>query len=44
MNVLTEAAAEKALVKKMNEINYKMVGQDVSVYYGEKRALFDVNL
>ena len=44
MNILSEAATEKALVKKMNEIDYKMIGQDVSVYYGDKRALFDVNL
>ena len=28
----------------MNEQTYKMVGKDVSVYYGQKRALFDVNL
>ncbi|MBY3246156.1 phosphate ABC transporter ATP-binding protein PstB [Rhizobium laguerreae] len=44
MNMLTEAAIDKAVDKKMNDINYKMVGKDVSVYYGEKRALFDVNL
>ncbi|UDF31016.1 UNVERIFIED_ORG: phosphate ABC transporter ATP-binding protein PstB [Roseateles sp. XES5] len=28
----------------MNDISYKMIGKDVSVYYGEKRALYDVNL
>ncbi|MBP1885810.1 phosphate transport system ATP-binding protein [Ensifer mexicanus] len=28
----------------MNTVPYKMIGKDVSVYYGEKRALFDVNL
>src|ERR1044072_2710335 len=44
MNMLTEAAVEKALDQKMNSIPYKMIGQDVSVYYGEKRALFDVKL
>src|SRR6478735_5087902 len=44
MNMLTEAAVEKALDQKMNTIPYKMIGQDVSVYYGEKRALFDVKL
>ena len=44
MNMLSEAAVEKALDKKMNEVAYKMIGKDVSVYYGEKRALFDVNL
>lgn len=41
---MTEAAAEEALEKKMNTVPYKMVGKDVSVYYGEKRALYDVNL
>jgi phosphate transport system ATP-binding protein len=44
MNMLTEAAVEKALDQKMNTIPYKMIGQDVSVYYGDKRALFDVKL
>ena len=44
MNVLSDAAVEKALEQKMTEVDYKMIGQDVSVYYGEKRALFDVNL
>ncbi|KKX29368.1 phosphate ABC transporter ATP-binding protein PstB [Rhizobium sp. LC145] len=44
MNMMSEAAVEKALDQKMNETAYKMVGRDVSVYYGEKRALFDVNL
>jgi phosphate transport system ATP-binding protein len=44
MNMLTEAAVEKALDQKMNTIPFKMIGQDVSVYYGEKRALFDVKL
>ncbi|PTM97583.1 phosphate ABC transporter ATP-binding protein PstB [Mycoplana dimorpha] len=44
MNIMTEAAAEAALEKKMNTVPLKMVGKDVSVYYGEKRALFDVNL
>src|SRR5690606_10678209 len=44
MNMMTEAAVEKALEKKMNNVSYKMVGKDVSVYYGDKRALFDVNL
>jgi phosphate transport system ATP-binding protein len=34
MNMLTEAAVEKALDQKMNTIPYKMIGQDVSVYYG----------
>jgi phosphate transport system ATP-binding protein len=44
MNMLTEAAVEKALDQKMSNVPYKMIGQDVSVYYGDKRALFDVNL
>ena len=35
MNMMSEAATEKALVQKMNEMNYKMVGKDVSVYYGD---------
>ncbi len=44
MNMMSEAAVEKALDQKMNTAPYKMTGKDVSVYYGEKRALFDVNL
>ncbi len=44
MNLMTETAVEKALDKKMEESGFKMVGKDVSVYYGDKRALFDVNL
>ncbi len=43
MNMMTEAAIEKAVDQKMNTVPYKMIGKDVSVYYGEKRALFDVN-
>ncbi|USJ28572.1 phosphate ABC transporter ATP-binding protein PstB [Ensifer adhaerens] len=44
MNIMSEAAVEKALEQKMSDAHFKMVGKDVSVYYGEKRALFDVNL
>ncbi|MGJ7040884.1 phosphate transport system ATP-binding protein [Shinella sp. BE166] len=44
MNMMSEAAVEKALDKTMSNAQVKMVGRDVSVYYGEKRALFDVNL
>ncbi|GCA49456.1 phosphate import ATP-binding protein PstB [Sinorhizobium sp. KGO-5] len=44
MNIMSEAAVEKALEQKMSDAQFKMVGKDVSVYYGEKRALFDVNL
>jgi phosphate transport system ATP-binding protein len=41
---MSEAAVEKAPVQKMNTVPFKMIGKNVSVYYGEKRALFDVNL
>lgn len=44
MNIMTEAATEELLEKKMNAVPLKMVGKDVSVYYGDKRALYDVNL
>ncbi|WP_113132085.1 phosphate ABC transporter ATP-binding protein PstB [Hyphomicrobiales bacterium] len=44
MNIMSEAAVEKALDQKMNTVPFKMIGKDVSVYYGEKRALLDVNL
>ena len=45
MNMLTDIEVEKTIGQSMsNEPNYKMVGKDVSVYYGDKRALFDVNL
>jgi len=45
MNMVSEIEVEKALQQKMtNEPATKMLGKDVSVYYGEKRALFDVNL
>src|ERR1044072_4273415 len=45
MNMLTDIEVEKAVGKTMTtDQNYKMIGKDVSVYYGEKRALFDVNL
>ncbi|MDH6265192.1 phosphate transport system ATP-binding protein [Rhizobium sp. SG_E_25_P2] len=45
MNMLTDIEVEKALVKPMSDTpELKMIGKDVSVYYGEKRALFDVNL
>ncbi|WP_180899253.1 phosphate ABC transporter ATP-binding protein PstB [Martelella soudanensis] len=36
--------AKKTMGPNMNEQTYKMAGKDVSVYYGQKRALFDVNL
>src|SRR6218665_889766 len=44
MNMMSEAAVEKALDQKMSDVSYKMIGKDVSVYYGEKPALFDLNL
>lgn len=44
MNMLSEVAVEKVLEKPMNIVPLKMVGKDVSVYYGDKRALYDVNL
>src|SRR5690606_3833833 len=42
--VMSEAAVEQAPDKKMTDAKFTMVGKDVSVYYSEKRALFDVNL
>ena len=36
--------AKRTMSGNMNEQSYKMAGKDVSVYYGQKRALFDVNL
>ena len=44
MNVMTGPDAKKALNDKMNAQSYKMAGQKVSVFYGQKRALFDVDL
>jgi len=45
MNMVSEIEVEKAVQRNMgNEPATKMLGKDVSVYYGEKRALFDVNL
>jgi len=45
MNMVTDIEVEKQLAKNMsNQPEMKMIGKDVSVYYGEKRALFDVNL
>ena len=45
MNMLTDIEVEKTIGKTMNtDQTYKMIGKDVSVYYSEKRALFDVNL
>ena len=44
MNMLTEAAVEQKLKPEPEGVMVKMKGDKVSVYYGEKRALFDVDL
>ncbi len=43
MNVLNTKRQEDA-VNKMVQSEIKMSGKDVSVFYGDKQALFDVNL
>ncbi|MDN2565363.1 phosphate ABC transporter ATP-binding protein PstB [Aquibium sp. A9E412] len=44
MNMLTEAATEKALDPHADKTRVKMRGTGVNVFYGEKQALFDVGL
>jgi phosphate transport system ATP-binding protein len=44
MNMLTEAAMEQKLASTIGEAAVKMRGKNVTVFYGEKQALFDVNL
>ena len=44
MNILTEAAIEKKLDPMTNAPAVKMRGKKVTVHYGEKQALFDVDL
>jgi phosphate transport system ATP-binding protein len=44
MNILTEAAIEKKLNPMTNQPAVKMRGNKVTVHYGEKQALFDVDL
>src|SRR4249920_2973120 len=47
MNVMTETSLEKAVAGKMSTFpneKIKMRGDKVAVFYGEKQALFDVNL
>jgi phosphate transport system ATP-binding protein len=44
MNIMSEAATEKAVDAAIEESAIKMRGTDVSVFYGDKQALFDVNL
>ncbi|MEQ9143186.1 MAG: phosphate ABC transporter ATP-binding protein PstB [Parvibaculaceae bacterium] len=41
---IAEAVKADAPAEKADEIAYKITGKDVSVFYGEKQALFDVNL
>ncbi|TIQ25253.1 MAG: phosphate ABC transporter ATP-binding protein [Mesorhizobium sp.] len=44
MNIMTEAGVEQKLSSGTNAPLIKMKGEKVSVHYGEKRALFDVDL
>jgi phosphate transport system ATP-binding protein len=44
MNIMSEAATEDAVSASVDKPVIKMRGTDVSVFYGEKQALFDVNL
>jgi len=46
MNLMTERSLEKAVGDKMNAVadTTKMKGDKVSVFYGAKQALFDVDL
>ncbi|EKF41962.1 phosphate ABC transporter ATP-binding protein PstB [Nitratireductor indicus] len=44
MNMLTDAAVEEKLQSASKPGVSKMVGKDVTVHYGEKQALFGVNL
>ncbi|MGE0500865.1 MAG: phosphate ABC transporter ATP-binding protein PstB [Rhizobiaceae bacterium] len=44
MNVLTEAGVENKLAAMPDTPTYKMRGDKVIVHYGEKQALFDVDL
>ncbi len=44
MNMLTDAAVEQKLQSTSIEAAIKMRGKDVTVHYGEKQALFGVNL
>jgi len=44
MNMMTEAAVEQKLAPMTNTPPVKMKGEKVTVHYGEKQALFDVNL
>ncbi|OCW56415.1 phosphate ABC transporter ATP-binding protein PstB [Hoeflea olei] len=44
MNIMSESATEKALSASMERPEIKMRGTNVSVFYGAKQALYDVNL
>ena len=47
MNIMTEKTLEQAVSGQMNagtNERIKMRGDKVTVHYGEKQALFDVNL
>jgi len=44
VNMMSDPDAKKVLDDKMSETIYKIVGTDVSVYYGQKRVLFDVSI
>ncbi|MCF6108657.1 MULTISPECIES: phosphate ABC transporter ATP-binding protein PstB [Mesorhizobium] len=44
MNIMTEAGVEEKLSSATTAPSIKMKGEKVSVHYGEKRALFDVDL
>jgi phosphate transport system ATP-binding protein len=41
---IAEAIRAETLVEKQEQISHKITGKDVCVYYGDKQALFDVNL
>jgi phosphate transport system ATP-binding protein len=44
MNMLTDVAMEQKLAPAQDQHTIKIEGRDVSVHYGEKQALFGVNL
>ncbi|AWZ03158.1 MAG: phosphate ABC transporter ATP-binding protein PstB [Rhodobiaceae bacterium] len=41
---VAEAVKSETPAEKPEQINHKITGKDVSVFYGDKQALFDVNL
>ena len=44
MNMMAETTTEAKQVQPMSEPSFKMLGRNVSVHYGAKQALFNVNL